>query len=86
MSVHEEEEEEEGEEVRVLKSSCSMEECCRGRNTERGCIVSPHKVPVWLSAPLLELKAWYACAEHLAVQDTHLEKSEAVGGGLGTAW
>lgn len=25
---------------------------CRGRNTERGCIVSPHKVPVWLSAPL----------------------------------
>lgn len=47
-------------------------------NTERSCIVSPHKVPVRLSAPPLKLKAWYACAKHLVAQDTHLEKSEAV--------
>lgn len=26
----------------------------------------------------------YACVEHLVVQDTHLEKTEVVGGGLGT--
>lgn len=32
-----------------------------------------------------ELWAWYACAEHLVLQDTHLEKGEVVSEGLGTA-
>lgn len=49
----------------------SGEEYWQGRNTERDCIVSPHKVPVWLSAPcrsfrhgLHVLSIWW-CKTHI---------------------
>lgn len=51
-----------------LKSGCSTEERCQVRNKERGYIVSPHKVPVWLSAPMQKrvhvLSIWW-CKTHI---------------------
>ncbi len=70
----------------VLKSSCSGEECRRWRNTERRYCLTTQGPCVAVSTPRNSwLRAWYACVEHLVVQDTHLEKSEAVGEELVTA-
>ena len=35
----------------LLKAVAAVRSAGTGKNTVRGCIVSPHKVPVWLSVP-----------------------------------